>query len=306
MYPWLAGKPASRGSVGDTEHFSMTSLVFTTILHLPHRGKRERSRSSSCIYLTGGWRKKIGRCVITDQTQVAEEPTKKAPTLQQYYDFPVEVGFPSEEGEEDDRFTYRTVAVAETFSIAREAAYSLAQQGLRLRYPKPENKRSLRKGWYVVSPDTARTMSQKTWEKYATESIADRAVILAGEMRIRSKIGGVINELRHIADESKTEATRGAIRRGILQISRATFSPLSGEDIQNIGLTMLPDYQDTLAEAYAANGVEEDETCPSCGEIHPDEHLYTPEQLLALAEAEFNADMDPVGDAMYNVEGVQA
>lgn len=235
----------------------------------------------------------------------AKAPPKAAAT--KHSTFALQVAFPLDEG--DDGWRYEPIGEAHTFAIARDIAFNLARQGIRLRYPKPENTRhdDLPDGWYVVDAEKAGDIRPDTWERFTAESLTDRAMIICGEMKARSRIGNILGEMRHIADETLSVQARRNIRLGMLSLGKAAFSPLTHTSAANIGWDALPNANDILAEAATAQGIESADQCPSCGGFHEDSlEGITLAQLFALAEAQAQEDIDPIVEAMVEVEGVQA
>jgi hypothetical protein len=242
----------------------------------------------------------------TTSSTSAKRATKPKVEAKRHELFSVQVAFPLDE---EDGWRYEAIGEAHTFAIARDIAYSLAQQGLRVRYPKPENTRhdDLPDGWYTVDADKAGDIRADTWQRYAVESLADRASILCGEMKARSRVGNILGELRHIADETLSRGARSFIRQGMLDLSRSVFAPLSHNSAANIGWDALPNVNDILAEAATAQGIEAEGPCPSCGGFHGEStEGLTLAEVFALAEAQYEGDADPILEAMVEVEGVQA
>lgn len=237
----------------------------------------------------------------TDENPVAEE-VKPEPKVR-HVTFSVQAGFPAEE---EDGWAYRNIGEAATFNIARDVAFSLAKRGLRVRYPRPENERNEKFGWYVATHEKADQLAPSTWERYATESIVDRAQIAASEMKVRSRLGNILGELRGISEETRAPAARRSIRNSMLEISKAAFAPVNASNIGAVGFSTEPDITDIIAEAIGAQGIEFDGACVGCGENHEPVAEYTILQLIQMADDSFRADADPVADAMIGVEGMQA
>ncbi len=232
----------------------------------------------------------------------AEVVEEKQPKLK-YQTFTVQAGFPAEE---EDGWVYQTLGEAATFNIARDAAFALARRGLRVRYPQPENERNDKYGWYVATKEKAEELSDQTWERYAAESVVDRAQITSNEMKARSRVGAILGELRGIIEQTRSPQARRALRAGMLEISQAAFAPVNAANVGNIGFVAAANYMDVLAEAIGAQGIEFDQACVDCGEAHNAVEGMTILQVLQLADAAFVQDVDPIADAMVGVEGVQA
>lgn len=196
------------------------------------------------------------------------------------------------------------IAEAKSWGIARYLAYSIAQRGIPTAWPKQDNSRDepILDNWYTCSVERAYEAKEPHLQAVFREAVADRAMLAAHEARSRGRIGNIIGELRALADASENPDFRELVNRGVVYIGQAMSTNIMPENSSAYGYDWVRSHVDLMRAALQAwnPGMNDDEACPHCGEVH--EHVEANAHDIARAISQhFGIDVepvDPIGDML--------